>query len=158
MIMRKAVLSALAVVFVAGVSGCGERKEIAAVEAAGDNSPVLDAGAAEAALAMIKQDLNVPLAELQTLLAAAAEDGDIRAQELMLYADEGAVPLDWWVWNKGLVHLAVEPGYGPYIGLARERHPIPWLRRDRMADACVGRIAAHAMSSSRERNQCRLQC
>lgn len=120
MIMRKAVLSALAVVFVAGVSGCGERKEIAAVEAAGDDSPVLDAGAAEAALAMIKQDLNVPLAELQTLLAAAAEDGDIRAQELMLYADEGAVPLDWWVWNKGLVHLAVEPGYGPYIGLTEK--------------------------------------
>lgn len=120
MIIRKFVLLAVAAASVASVSGCGERKEAVAVEAAGDDEPALAAGAAEAALAMIKQDLNVPLTEVQTLLAAAAEDGDVRAQEITLYTDEGAVPLDWWVWSKGLVRLAVEPGYGPYIGLSEK--------------------------------------
>lgn len=120
MIIRKALLLVVAVASVASLSGCGEREEERAIGGAEDEAPVLDAGAAEAALAMIRQDLNAPLAEVQALLAGAAEDGDIRAHELTLYTDEGSVPLDWWVWNKGLVRLAVEPGYGPYIGLSEK--------------------------------------
>ncbi|HYD28623.1 energy transducer TonB [Brevundimonas sp.] len=120
MIIRNATLLAVAVVSAASLGGCADREGTAGVEAAGDEAPALDAGAAQAALAMIAQDLNAPLAEVQALLASAAEDGDIRAHELTLYTPEGSLPLDWWVWNKGLVRLAEEPGYGPYIGLSEK--------------------------------------
>lgn len=120
MIIQRAMLAAAAVAAFAGLAGCGDRDESGGVEIVQDEAPALDAGAAQAALAMIAQDLNAPLAEIQARLATAAEDGDIRAHELMLYTPEGSVPLDWWVWNKGLVRLAVEPGYGPYIGLSEK--------------------------------------
>jgi hypothetical protein len=118
MIIRKAMLLAVAAVSAASLPGCADREGTSGVEAAADEAPALDAGAAQAALTMIAEDLNAPLAEVQALLARAAEDGDIRAHELTLYTPEGSVPLDWWVWNKGLVRLAEEPGYGPYIGLS----------------------------------------
>ena len=120
MIIRKAVLLAVAAVSAASLAGCADREGTAGAETAGDEAPALDAGAAQAALTMISQDLNAPLAEVQALLARAADDGDIRAHELTLYTPEGSIPLDWWVWNKGLVRLAEEPGYGPYIGLSEK--------------------------------------
>ena len=118
MIHRKAMALAVAIAAVASLSGCGDRGDAAGAETAADEAPALDAQAAGAALAMIVQDLNTPLAEAQALLAQAAQDGDIRADELTLYTADGAIPLDWWAWKNGLMRLAVEPGYGPYLTLS----------------------------------------
>ncbi|MCS6627837.1 energy transducer TonB [Roseibacterium beibuensis] len=118
MIIRKAMFLAVAAASVASLSACGDRKEAGSAATVGDEAPALDAQAADAALAMITQDLNAPLVEVQGLLVRAVEDGDIRPHELMMYTPEGSLPIDWWVWNKGLVRLAEQPGYGPYLTLS----------------------------------------
>lgn len=118
MIIRKAMLLAVAAASVASLPACGDRKEADSAETVGDDAPALDPQAADVALAMITQDLNAPLVEVQSLLVRAVEDGDIRANELMMYTPDGSISLDWWVWNKGLVRLAEQPGYGPYLTLS----------------------------------------
>lgn len=69
---------------------------------------------------MITSDLNMPVQDLQTLLATASSDGRIGTDELWMQGARGSVPVDWWLWNKGYLTLVDDPAYGAHFTLSEK--------------------------------------
>ncbi len=102
------------------LAGCDNEKaaEKAPVEAASADEPALDEAARNEAVAMITGDLNAPLIELHAVLTRAAQDGRIDPEELTIEGATGAIPIDWWLWNKGYLRLSQDEYYGPSLTLS----------------------------------------
>lgn len=103
------------------LGSCGKDNAEPAGETVADDAQSLNPGARDAAVAMITADLNEPLLDLQNLLAAAAAgDGRIGSHELWMQGARGAIPVDWWLWNKGYLSLVDDPAYGAHFTLSEK--------------------------------------
>lgn len=103
------------------LGACGKGDDAApAEEAVADDAQSLNPAARDAAIAMITADLNTPFQDLQSLLANAASDGRIGSDELWMQGARGAVPVDWWLWNKGYLSLVDDPAYGAHFTLSEK--------------------------------------
>ena len=106
----KACAGALAAAMLASLAAC-------------DGSTKRQPGPAELALVTQQLDLqlNEPAQRLHSSLVAADSDKRIYPEELVLSADGGPVPVDWWIYQKGWIRLAGVDSYSRgYFGLTPE--------------------------------------
>ncbi len=121
-----------ALVAACAMTSC-ERQDNPAADMTDAAMPVLDPQAASAALDLVRQDANAPIAEVQYQLAQAASDGSIEPYELSIQGPDGPIDLVVWLHDKRLLSVADHPDEGPYLALTSagqrflEAAPASWF-------------------------------
>ncbi|RYG88906.1 MAG: hypothetical protein EON59_02980 [Alphaproteobacteria bacterium] len=121
-----------------------QEQDVAAVEGA----PALDAGARDAAIGLITDDLNRPFAELQAKLSEAVYEGLVSPSALWLPA---VGDVAWWYWAHGYVTIA--PG-GSTLALTEkgqrfvDEAPPTWLQAAAIGSPTMACESAGSLTSA----------
>ncbi len=96
-----AVAALAAAMLCAALAGCGQ----------GTGGPDAGAAALAAVAQQIDGQLDAPARNLQQNLKAAARDGHIYAQELVVTGAGDPTPVDWWIYKAGFIRFAAIDSY-----------------------------------------------
>jgi hypothetical protein len=83
-------------------------------------SPAANPGAVAAVTRLVQSDLDAVPALINQLLSGLASTGQASPDQLRISYGGESIPVDWWLWNRGLIEFrGVDPAGQPLVGVSK---------------------------------------
>jgi len=83
-------------------------------------SPAVNPGAVAAVTRLVQSDLDAVPGLINQLLSALATTGQASPDQLRLSYGGDSIPIDWWLWSRGLIEFrGVDPSGQPQVGVSK---------------------------------------